>query len=97
MFVTNNTVMVNGAKNAVENFYTIVNAIGESGVKYGNTMKDYAKMDNTFAKSQLGIGWSSNLAQLAMTYYWTELQKPKPNQELLRELHDNFIILAVLA
>lgn len=54
-------------------------------------------MDNKFAKSQLGIGLSSNLAQLAMTYYWTELNKENPNKELLKELYDNFVILSVLA
>ena len=45
-------------------------------------------MDNKFAKSRIGIGESSNLAQLAMTYYWTN-----PS----RELYDNFVILSVLA
>ena len=45
-------------------------------------------MDNKFALSRRGIGESSNLAQLALTYYWTS-----PN----RELHDNFVILSVLA
>lgn len=54
-------------------------------------------MDNKFSGSQMGIGWSSNLAQLAMTYYWTELSKNNPNEKKLKELYDNFIILSVLA
>lgn len=54
-------------------------------------------MDNKFAKSQMGIGYSSNLAQLAMSYYWTELQKPYPDESRLKELYDNFVILSVLA
>ena len=57
----------------------------------------YANMDNKFSGSQMGIGWSSNLAQLAMTYYWTELAKENPDTSLLKEYYDNFVILSVLA
>lgn len=87
-FVTNNDVMVKSAKIAYQKYPTIVNKLKESGLTYQNTMKEYARMDNKFAKSRIGIGESSNLAQLAMTYYWTE-----PT----RELYDNFVILSVLA
>ena len=68
--VTNQPTMVECARRCYRDYATIVNDLHESGVTYGNTMEEYARMDNTFAKSQLGIGWSSNLAQLAMTYYW---------------------------
>ena len=88
MLVTNNEVMVKCAKKCYEDYPTIVNALKESGITYKNTKVAYAEMDNKFAKSRIGIGWSSNLAQLAMTYYWTN-----PTQEL----YDNFIILSVLA
>ena len=44
-------------------------------MSYNNTLADYAKMDNAMAESQLGIGWSSNLAMLSLTYYWTEMAK----------------------
>lgn len=87
-FVTDNNVMVQSAKVAYEKYPTIVNKLNESGLTYKNTMKEYARMDNKFSKSRIGIGESSNLAQLAMTYYWT-----KPT----RELYDNFVILSVLA
>lgn len=87
-FVTNNNIMVQSAKVAYKQYPTIVNKLKESGLTYKNTMKEYARMDNKFAKSRIGIGESSNLAQLAMTYYWTE-----PT----RELYDNFVILSVLA
>lgn len=87
-FVTNNEVMVKSAKEAYKSFPTVVNKLNESGLTYQNTMKEYARMDNKFAKSRIGIGESSNLAQLAMTYYWTKKSK---------ELYDNFVILAVLA
>ena len=87
-FVTNNDVMVQSAKIAYQKYPTIVNKLKESGLTYKNTLKEYARMDNKFAKSRIGIGESSNLAQLAMTYYWTE-----PTMEL----YDNFVILSVLA
>ena len=88
LFVTNNKVMVSAAERAYREYPTIVNALEESGVTYNNTLEQYAMMDNNLAKSKEGIGESSNLAQLAMTYYWT-----KPS----KELYDNFVILSVLA
>ena len=97
MLVTNQPTMVRYAKRCYKEFPTIVNALKESGITYQNTKKDYAAMDNKFSKSRMGIGYSSNLAQLAMTYYWTELQKDNPNENKLKELYDNFIILSVLA
>ena len=97
MLVTNQSTMVKCAERCYRNFYTIVNALQESGITYNNTKKDYAAMDNKFSKSRMGIGYSSNLAQLAMTYYWTELQKDNPDEKKLKELYDNFIILSVLA
>lgn len=95
--VTNQSTMVKCAEKCYKEFYTIVNALQESGITYNNTKKDYATMDNKFSKSRMGIGYSSNLAQLAMTYYWTELQEDKPDEDRLKELYDNFIILSVLA
>lgn len=97
MLVTNQPTMVKCAERCYKDFYTIVNALQESGITYNNTKKDYAAMDNKFSKSRMGIGYSSNLAQLAMTYYWTELQKDNPDDKKLKELYDNFIILSVLA
>lgn len=88
LFVTNEKIMVDCAKKSYENYPTIVNALNESGITYENILTAYANMDNKFSKSRLGIGESSNLAQLAMTYYWT-----KPS----KELYDNFVILSVLA
>lgn len=46
-------------------------------------------MDNRFANSRMSIGEASNLAQLALTYYWTD-----PNN---KDLYHNFVILSVLA
>lgn len=97
MLVTNQKEIVKSAKICYENYPTVVNALRESGISYNNTKSDYADMDNKFSGTQMGIGWSSNLAQLAMTYYWTELAKENPDENLLKELYDNFTILAVVA
>ena len=95
--VTNHPTIVRCAKKCYEEYPTIVNALQEDGKTYCNTKTDYANMDNKFSGSQMGIGWSSNLAQLAMTYYWTEMGKDEPNENKLKELYDNFVILSVLA
>lgn len=95
--VTNHPTIVECAKRCYKEYPTIVNALKESGITYNNTMTDYSNMDNKFSGSKMGIGWSSNLAQLAMTYYWTEKLKENPDKEKLKELYDNFIILSVLA
>ncbi len=97
MLVTNQKEIVKSAKICYENYPTVVNALKESGVSYQNTKTAYADMDNKFSGTQMGIGWSSNLAQLAMTYYWTELSKENPDENVLKEYYDNFTILAVLA
>ena len=96
-FVTNHPTIVRCAKMCYEDYPTIVNALKESSKSYCNTKTDYAKMDNKFSGSQMGIGRSSNLAQLAMTYYWTESAKENPDENKLKELYDNFTILAVVA
>lgn len=89
--------MVKCAAYCYENYPTIVNDLKESGVVYKSNKSEYARMDNTFSKSRIGIGYSSNLAQLAMTYYWSELQSANPDPKRLDELSDNFVILSVLA
>lgn len=97
LLVTNQPTIVKCAKKCYAEFPTIVNALKESGITYSNSKKDYAIMDNKFSLSRMGIGYSSNLAQLAMTYYWTELQKDNPDEKLIKQLYDNFIILSILA
>jgi hypothetical protein len=89
LFVTNHLIMVKYAKLCYEEYPTIVNKLQESNITYENTKIAYAEMDNKFAKSRMSIGESSNLAQLAMTYYWTN-----PSN---KDLYDNFVILSVIA
>lgn len=97
MLFTDHPTIVSCARTCYNEYPTIVNALQESGITYHNTMTDYSTMDNRFAGSKMGIGWSSNLAQLAMTYYWTEKSREQPDDQKLQELYDNFIILSVLA
>lgn len=55
-------------------------------------------MDNILASSRLAIGWSSNLAMLSLTYYWTELAKGnQADRDKLKEYYDIFVILAIAA
>lgn len=68
IYVTNQPDVVEYAKHCVQNYPTIVNNIPKDKNHYDNTPKDFSYMDNNLAKSQLAIGESSNLAQLALTY-----------------------------
>lgn len=91
--------MVECARRCYERFPTIVNDIGESGISYDNTPEAYAEMDNKMSKARLGIGWSSNLAMLAISYFFTEMQKDdeERDERLVLQLEDDFIILSVVA
>lgn len=97
MLFTDHPSIVACAKRSYSEYPTIVNALKESTITYHNTKSDYAAMDHKLSGAKMGIGWSSNLAQLALTYYWTEKAKPDPDQEKIKELYDNFIILSVIA
>lgn len=97
MLFTNHETIVECARKCYAEYPTVVNALRESGITYQNTKTDYAAMDQKFSGAGMGIGWSSNLAQLAMTYYWTEKEKKNADGERLKQLHDSFIILSVLA
>lgn len=68
IYTTNQPQIVNHAKKCQMLYPTIVNNIPKDSNIYNNTMEDFAKLDNKLAASQLDIGESSNLAQLAQTY-----------------------------
>jgi hypothetical protein len=68
IFVTDQKDIAEYAKICYKKYPTIVNNIPKDKNKYGNTMSDFARMDNNLAKAQLAIGESSNLAQIALTY-----------------------------
>lgn len=67
-YTTNQPDIVEHARQCYLNYPTIKNNIPKEKNVYGKTMDDYANIDNNLAKSQLDIGESSNLAQLAQTY-----------------------------
>ncbi len=91
-YVTDNNTITECAKESYKKYKTIVNNIPQDGKTYNNTMEDYAKMDSTLMESKNTIGETSNLAQLALSYYWTE-----KDEKVKEELYDNFVILSVLA
>ena len=68
IYTTNQLDIVKYAKYCVQNYPTIVNNIPKEKNHYDNIPEDFAKVDNNLAKSQLAIGESSNLAQLALSY-----------------------------
>jgi hypothetical protein len=68
IYVTNQEKIVQYSQICCKQYPTIVNNIPKDKNKYDNTSKDYAVLDNKLSHSQLGIGESSNLAQIALSY-----------------------------
>ncbi|MCD3297901.1 hypothetical protein, partial [Clostridium botulinum] len=87
-YVSNNKILLEAGEKA-QDYYTIVNCIEKDTKKYNNSMEDMALIDNTLARSKYDIGLSSNLAQLAMSWYWKDTTNT--------ELKDIVCILSVLA
>ncbi|WP_275443828.1 hypothetical protein [Petralouisia muris] len=91
VYVTNQSDIVNIAEQAYLNYPTIINDIELNGSsEYKKDMESYAKMDSKISSSQYAIGEASNIAQLALSYYYDGGSKSK-------ELEDVFIICSVLA
>ena len=90
VYTTNQADIVKLAKKAYREFPTIKNGIIPSPNLYDKSMASYAKMDSMISKNQLAIGTASNVAQLALSYWFDGDCKNK-------ELEDVFIICAVLA
>lgn len=67
-YTTNQADIVEHARICYMNYPTIVNNIPKDQNVYKKTMDDYCRIDNGLANSQLAIGESSNLAQIAQTY-----------------------------
>lgn len=91
IYTTDQPDIVRIAEQAYLNYPTIINDIELKGnSEYGKDMKSYASMDSKISSSQFAIGYSSNIAQLAMCYYYDKGGVEK-------ELEDVFIICSVLA
>lgn len=96
MLVTNQPEMVEAARISYRDFPTALNAIGQSNKTYRNEMSEYARMDSAANRAQMGIGLSSNLAQMCLSYLWTKKAHGEIDDEY-EELYHNCIILATLA
>lgn len=91
LFVTNQAKVVELAKKAYAEYPTIINDIPLIGTSdYDKDMKSYAVMDDKIMSAQIDIGKASNVAQLALSYYYDKGTNSK-------ELEDVFIICSVLA
>lgn len=68
LYCTNQVDIANHAIYCYNNYPTIVNNIPAEKTQYDNTIENYALIDNKLASTQMAIGESSNLAQIALTY-----------------------------
>lgn len=94
-YVTNQADVVNLAKKAYMEYSTIVNEIPLTGASaYSKDMESYATMDNKIASGQDDVGSSSNIAQLALSYYYDAIYH---TGEQNKDLRDIFVICSVLA
>lgn len=89
-FVTNQHEIVELAEYAYLNYPTIINGIEKATKNYSKDMQSYAKMDYKIASKQMVVGDNSNLAQLALSYYYD-------NGKMDKQLQDVFIICSILA
>lgn len=90
VYTTNQKNIVELAKKAYKEYPTIINDIKYGTNEFDKTMKSYSKMDSNISSAQYSIGSASNMAQLALSYWFDGGCKDK-------ELEDVFIICSVLA
>lgn len=91
VYTTNQPDIVDIAEYAYLNYPTIINGIELAGSsEYRKDMPSYAEMDSKISSSQYAIGEASNIAQLALSYYYDD-------GGVNKELEDVFIICSVLA
>lgn len=90
MLCTNSRVALEGVKKVFRNkeYACIVNNITKDSKTWLNDNSSVAKIDSILAKSKNSIGVTSNLAQLALSYY---------QQEGTEELRNIVCIMSVLA
>lgn len=95
--VTNNKIVVKCAKECIKEFHTMVNNIpSNDDLKYEYSIEKIAEIDNKIAKSGVAIGESSNLAQLALSYYYDEKEnEAKP--EKMKEMKEVFVEMSIIA
>ena len=95
VYVTNQHEIVEAAKVAYTEYPTIVNNIPLEGASiYKNDSESYALMDSKISSAQMSIGYSSNLAQMALSYYYDEYYRMNVKSD---ELENVFVVCSVLA
>ena len=95
VYVTNQEQIVEAAKVAYAKYPTIVNNIPLEGAStYKNDPESYALMDSKISSAQMSIGYASNLAQMALSYYYDKYYRTNVKSP---ELEDIFVICSVLA
>lgn len=93
VYVTDQEEIVMLAKKAYMEYPTILNRIPlKNSSLYNMDMASFAEMDYKIARSQNDIGITSNLAQLALSYYFDGRAADRED-----ELQDIFVICSVLA
>lgn len=90
IYTTNQRNIVELARKAYAEYPTIINEIKYGTNEYDKSMKSYSMMDQNISSSQYSIGSASNIAQLALSYWFDGGCKDK-------KLEDVFIICSVLA
>lgn len=75
IFTTNQLDIAQYAKHCYINNPTVVNNVPKEKNHYDYSMYNHAIIDNNLAKSQMAIGESSNIAQLALSYSYTFTDK----------------------
>lgn len=90
IYTTNQKDIVELAKKAYAEYPTIINEIQYGTNEYDKSMKSYSKMDSNISSAQYNIGSASNIAQLALSYWFDGGCEDKG-------LEDVFIICSVLA
>lgn len=95
VYVTNQEQIVEAAKVAYAKYPTIVNNIPLEGAStYKKDPESYALMDSKISSAQMSIGYASNLAQMALSYYYDKYYRLNVKSP---ELEDIFVICSVLA
>ena len=99
IYATSQPDIVELARKAYMEYPTIINKVPLKGTReYSMSMESFSDMDHTIHRGQTDVGYASNLAQLALSYWFEEkghLNHGKDDSA--RSLEDVFIICSVLA
>lgn len=94
-YVTDQKEIVKLARKAYKEYPTIINEIPLAGTSsYNKDMNSFAEMDSTISGNQIGIGQSSDIAQLALSYYFDRYADKGEKDIRLEEI---FVICSVIA